>query len=215
MMWRGDLRALSARAVPSLAPQLEPIFPAMRRELPQGPLQLTCLGAKKSLNGNNSVAEAIYEVKGEAGWAILRVAVQSQDGQTSLTGIYVQRSAVPLRSQNTFSLNDAGVGGWLMLAAMVIAVAVTVAGLFLIWRSGKLARRWLWTIGALVGFTTFRLNWTTGAWSFQPISFQLFSISALKQPIFEPWVLAVSIPLVALIALLRGRGDESRGVNPS
>lgn len=97
-----------------------------------------------------------------------------------------------------------------MLLAMIAAVAVTIVALVRIWRSGLFERRWLWTIGALIGITSLRMNWSTGVVSFQPLMIVLFSAGAFKQPIFAPWVLSVGLPVVAIIALLR-RSPEVRG----
>lgn len=134
-------------------------------------------------------------------------------GRTSLTGIFVRRIPTDPQSLNGFSLQKAGLSHYLMIMIMFAAVVVTVAALFRIWRSGLFHRRWLWTIGALIGITTLRLDWTTGHLFFQPVSAQLFSVSAMKQPIYSPWVLAVSIPLVALIVLLRPNGTRQGDIS--
>lgn len=204
---KGDFASFSGRSESTLVLQLKPIFPAMRRELPQGPLRLTCLGATKSIAGQESLAEAIYEVEGSESWATIRSTIRVSNGQPRIAGIYVQKSTVSARSMNEFRFKDGKSGGWLMLGAMAGSLAVTIAALIKIWRSGLFSRRWLWTMGTLIGLTTLRLNWTTGAWSFQPIAFQLFSVSALKWPVFEPWVLGLSIPVFAIIALLRRKGS--------
>ena len=82
-----------------------------------------------------------------------------------------------------------------------------VAALLRIWRSGRFRRRWLWTIGALFGFGTFALNWTTGQFDFQPLTFNLLGIGFLKNPVFAPWILKFGIPVVAIVALIKYRAD--------
>jgi hypothetical protein len=122
-----------------------------------------------------------------------------------LAGLYVRRIAGEPRTLNRFTLQGAGAAKILMLFAMAAAVGVTLLALVRVWRSPLFDRRWLWTLGTFFGVMTLRLNWSTGHFYFQPISVQLFSASATKQPIYAPWILAVSVPLVALIALFRRR----------
>jgi hypothetical protein len=67
----------------------------------------------------------------------------------------------------------------------------------LFWKGLKL--RWLWLIAILIGVGTFSMNAASGAWSFNPLSFQLFGASALwSGSAFDPWVIGVSLPLGAL-----------------
>lgn len=162
------------------------------------------------LEGSQRQAHAVYQVHGRSGWALVEGTTQSVNGRTWLTGIYVQPTAGDPRRLNGFTLQRFGVAKGLMLLAMIAAVAVTIVALVRIWRSGLFERRWLWTIGALIGITSLRMNWSTGVVSFQPLMIVLFSAGAFKQPIFAPWVLSVGLPVVAIIALLR-RSPEVRG----
>ena len=196
---RGDAARLSSKVEPSIAAQIGDAMPAMQQALPRPPLELTPLNANVSLTGDVRVAEAVYQVKGKSGWALVEARMQTANGSSRLAGFFVQSVQTEPRRLNAFRLSDAGA------AAMLAAVAVTIAGVVRIWRSGLFARRWLWTLGALVGLTTLKMNWSTGEVAFHPVSFQIFSFSAFKQPLFEPWTLGVSLPLVALIALLKRR----------
>jgi hypothetical protein len=206
---RGDGPALAKKVPPELTAKIAPALPQMQRALPSGPLEISLDNMDwRSINGTRS-AHAVYQVHGQSGWALVEATTQSGGRTTTLTGIFVQKTATSPRELNGFSLARAGPSQWAIMATIVAAVAVTVAGLIRIWRSGLFGRRWLWTIGALIGVTTLKLNWSTGATLFQPISFQLFSVSVSKQPIYAPWILSVSLPLVALIALFRRRRPKS------
>jgi len=211
---RGDSTSLSNKVPPELAAKLAPVLGKMREQLPVSPLELSFLNANWTLSGGGRSTDAVYSVKGKSGWALVEANTQTSNGRTMLTAIYIQRTPADPEKVNSFSLREARPAGWAMLVAMAAALAITIAGIFRVWRSGQFRRRWLWTIGAVIGVTVLRMNWTTGEFSFQPIYFQLFSVGAAKQPIFAPWILAVSVPMVALIALFRRGKSVASGAEP-
>lgn len=200
---RDDVAALSKKLRPEMAGQIPSVFKQMRAQLPSQPLKLSLSDAKWNVVGSARTTEAVYIVEGRSGWALVDVVMESSDGRSIIAGMHVTKMATDPREATELNLADARASGWAMLAAMAIAIGVTITALIRIWRSGSFQRRWLWTIGALVGVTTLKMNWTSGEWAFQPLSVQFFSASALKQPVYSPWVLGVSLPLVALIALFR------------
>jgi hypothetical protein len=206
---RGDSASLAKKLPLELAPKIESAFGPMRQALPARPLELSLTNANWTTDGQTRSMKAVYQVKGASGWALVEASTVTAQGRTLLTGFYIQRTAGDPQQLNAFKLSSAGAGGLAMLAAMMAAVGITIAALIRIWRSGLFRHRWLWTIGALIGTTTLKMNWSTGAFDFQPISIQLFSASATKQPVFAPWVLGVSLPIIALIALFyRGGGRD-------
>jgi hypothetical protein len=202
----GEYARLATKVEPEIAAQLGNAAPAMQRALPARPLELSALNANVSVSGDTRVANAVYQAKGGTGWALIEATTQTRAGQTRLAGLYVQKVESEPRHLNEFRLMNAGVAAWAMLGGMIAAVAITIAALVRIWRSGLFGRRWLWTIGTLIGVTTLKMDWSTGEFAFQPVAFQIFSASALKQPVYAPWILGVSLPLVALIALIRREG---------
>jgi hypothetical protein len=205
---REDAVALSAKVPPELRPAIQANLPAMRRALPAPPHKLTAVYTNVDLIGDGRTAEALYQIEGSDGWATLDVTVRTSGGAKQLAGLYLEPMKGEPKRLHPFRLADGGAAGLAMVAAMVAAVAVTIAALVRIWRSGLFRRRWLWTIGALCGLTVLKLNWSTGELSFQPLAFQIFSASAVKSPIFAPWVLGVSVPVVALIALFKRTPKE-------
>lgn len=202
---RGDGPALAKKMPPELAPKVPGALPQMQQGMPKSPLEVSVLNVNWTNSGGARTAHAVYQVHGASGWALVDATTQTDAKSTLLTGIYVQQIKGSPFDQNRFTLAAAGPAQLSMIGAMIAVVGITLAGLVRIWRSGLFGRRWLWTIGAFIGVMTLKLNWSTGEYAFQPISFQLFSVSASKQPIYEPWILGVSIPLVAAIALFRGR----------
>ena len=207
----GDSAALARRMPPELSSKIPAAELAMNRAMPKPPLEITILNANWSITGPDRKATAVYQVRGQSGWALVEARTLTVRGRTSLTGIFVRPASSDAASLNRFSETKPGPTHLLMLLAMMAAVGVTVAALLRIWRTKLFKRRWLWTIGALIGVTTLRMNWSTGDFYFQPLFLQLFSAGAAKSPIYAPWTLSVGLPLIALIALLKHRGVTKDG----
>ena len=210
---QGNSQSLERRAAPQLVAKLRPAEAAMQAMMPGPPVQVDLVYANWSI-GRDRSAKAVYQVRGGNRWALVETASKTSGGITVLTGIYVQPLKDDPKRLNGFNLATAGISQWAVLLAAIAAFGTTIAALIHIWRSGLFERRWLWTIGSLFGVMLVRVNWTTGEVGFQPLSLQLFSASALKQPIFAPWIIGVSLPLVAIIALMKKRGpDEEPHLN--
>ncbi|HEX8839029.1 MAG TPA: hypothetical protein VF750_01015 [Sphingomicrobium sp.] len=211
---RGDRDGFSKKLAPQLGRNVAALFPQMHSALPRRPLAVSLINANWSVIGTERTAHAVYEVEGNPGWALVAVSSHSIGGRVWLTSFYVKSTPTSPKAVNPFSLAEAGYAQWGMIVAMLVALGITIAAVVRIWRSGLFRRRWLWTIGALIGVATVRLNWSSGAFAFQPLSFQLFSASATKVPIFAPWVLSVSLPVVALVALFVRREPDAERVGP-
>jgi len=205
---RGDEQSLARKMPPELSAKVLPVMGRMHALLPAPPLEVTLTNANWTTGQAARELHAVYRLHGGRRWVLVEATTETANGKTLLTGIYVTPTAGNPQELNGFSLANASLSRWAMLAAMVAAVAVTIAALVRIWRTDHFERQWLWTIGALVGIMSLKLNWSTGQFSFQPLSFQLFSAGAVKQPVYAPWVLSVAFPLFAIIALFR-RGDET------
>jgi hypothetical protein len=212
---RGDGDALAQRMQPALSQEVPSALPAMRKYLPAPPRKLEIAAVNVRILGDRRAVRTVYQVEGRSGWAIVEAIVSNEGAKPKLAGLHIQQSTTAPIEVNRVRLADAGLRQWSMLVALFAAVAVTIAGLIRIWRSGLFRRRWLWTLGAVLGMTTTRMNWTTGDVSFHPISFQIFSMSAFKMPIFAPWIIGVSNPVVALVALFRRQREEGPATEAS
>jgi hypothetical protein len=187
---------------PDARPQIEAVFSKMAAAYPGASAQPKLLQFTVRTQGNERQTVMQWGVENGRRNAVIDVTTYDDGKGDVITSFYVTPIDGPIQSFNSFKDGQAGAAGWAMIAAMAAALSATIAALVRIWRR-PFARRWLWTLGALVGVTALRLNWTTGEWSFQPIYFLFLSVAAVKTPVYAPWVLSVSLPLVALIALFR------------
>jgi hypothetical protein len=91
--------------------------------------------------------------------------------------------------------------------AAVLFTTVAVA-VFALWAAVMVARtpmprRWGWAAIALLGVGELALNWTTGEISASILAFPLPGASMTRSSLAGPWVVAVSFPVGAIIALLK------------
>ena len=131
------------------------------------------------------------------------VAIKNRNGVKTIVGFHVYPEALALERQNAFTLVGKPASAYIVLCAALVAALFTVYTLVLCIRTRLRGRRkWLWVLFIVIGFGKFAVNWTTGQWSFSPASVLLFSASAFA-PIYGPWTIVASVPLGAIVFLLR------------
>jgi hypothetical protein len=89
----------------------------------------------------------------------------------------------------------------------VLLAAVAVAA-FALWTAVVVARtpmpkRWGWAAIALLGVGQLAINWTTGETTATIFAVPLPGASMARNSLTGPWMIAVSFPVGAILALLR------------
>lgn len=92
---------------------------------------------------------------------------------------------------------------YLFLLAGLFLLVFTLATVVKCARS-DVKRKWLWMVFIMVGLGKIGITWPGGAttqatFRWEYFSLQLFSVSLVKIPIYNPWFLSVSIPLGAIL----------------
>lgn len=188
-----ELQRDLAEYLPKAAPLLRPV---------PGIFTVQTVGVF-SLNGNPPVKTFVLQGGAGSHWAVVRVVVRRSGDVAQVIGLNVTPfNSDPLRV-NDFALNRRGVVGWAWLLASLVSCCTCLLAVVLVWRGRWLRRRWLWTIGSLLGFGGFVLNWSTGAWGILPLNLSVFGAQANKAGPYAPWLLSFGIPIVAIIVIIR------------
>ena len=160
--------------------------------------------------GKNRVDESlVYHVKGRAHAALAFLNARTEDGATRLTGFRVRPAPLDLLDANTFRF-----GGKSALQYCVLAVAVAVPSFMLgtalaCIRSAR-RMKWLWLPLILIGVGRIGVPWIDGGRLFaRPLGVQFLGAGFIKYPVYEPWVIFVSIPLAAIWYWASGRSKRA------
>jgi hypothetical protein len=140
----------------------------------------------------------MYELWGHGAIALAEIEIQEDGTGRSVNGLQLQPIPKSLEATNGFMAN----AGPAQVAVLLVAIGLALfeIGTAIIVARTPMPRRWLWAVFALFGIGTFAMNWTTGGVSSNLFSFQLIG-SIQRVGLAGPWVIAVSFPLGAIVAL--------------
>jgi len=210
---------LRSRQIDQLANEAQP---ELRQQLPNyvkqvaptlalvaGPFKLQTVGSSHFSGG---LTTETFVIQGGSGnrWAIVRVVLQGSDNSLKLAGLKV----IPFDSDpsklDDFEIGRRGIVGYLWLLMMVASISTCLFATYLIWRRPWLNRRWLWTLGSLFGFAGIHLNWSTGQWAIVLWNVSLLGAGTSKMGVYAPWILKFSIPVIAIVVIVRWFRYERR-----
>jgi len=188
---------------PSLTgPSLNQTLSNMAGMFPPGePTSVTLVGAQSFKTPDSSMVNLTFEYGFAGKWLVTNVALKKQGGNTTIVGFHVYPQTKSLEAQSKFTLKDKSPLQYAVLALIIVAPLVTLWSLVSCLRTKLKGRKWLWVLFIILGVGRLAINWTTGAWGFNPFYIQLFSASAFA-PFYGPWTLGVSLPLGAIVFLL-------------
>jgi hypothetical protein len=175
------------------------------------------LDSAKLMNGQlNSAGGStrrvlLYELWGHGAIALAQIEILEDGTGRSINGLEIQPMAKSLAATNAFLSNM----GPAQLAVLLLAVGLAlfeIATAVIVART-PMPRRWLWAVFALFGVGTFAMNWTTGAVSSNLLYIELLG-SIQRDGLAGPWLISVSFPLGAIVALRKRSQALATSANP-
>jgi hypothetical protein len=145
-----------------------------------------------------------YQIHFPDSWVVGNVYLERKSDSIHILSSRFQPIADSLEVLNRFSLRGKQPFQYVVLAACIIIPLFILYTLVVCIRS-RVRRKWLWIIFILIGFFQLRVDWTSGRFDLQPLSFALFGASALRASPYAPWVLGCAVPIGAIIFLARRR----------
>ena len=177
--------------------QVEPILARA-----QGPFAIKTVSVVEQSGGPVTKTFTLQAGSGSR-WALAELVFRGAAGSSQLEGFHAWAANSDPSKLNDFSIDERGLVGFLWLFAMCTSVVLCVVAVVLIWRRPWLSRRWLWTLGSVLGLGSFGLNWSTGAWAVRFVYVMLLGAGATKAGPFAPWVLTFGFPVVAIVVIVR------------
>jgi hypothetical protein len=186
-----------------VTPETRDMLSRMAQMIPaQQPKSIKVVGLNVFSGPNVSTVNITFQYEYQSKWLLINVATQKKGNVTSIIGFNVSELTDSLENINRFKLTDKT-----MLQYTVLVLAITVPifciyALVMCIRTRMERRKWLWVLFVLFGVAKLSVNWTTGEWAINLLSINLLGVSALA-PAYGPWIISVSLPLGAIIFLLR------------
>ncbi|MGH9806787.1 MAG: hypothetical protein ACRD9W_05925 [Terriglobia bacterium] len=110
-----------------------------------------------------------------------------------------------LQHMNRFTLDGKSLINFIVLGLAVLVPSFIVFSVIACIRTPIPRRKWLWIVFILLGLGQFGLNWTTGETEIRAFAFQVLGASVTWVGPYAPMMLAVSIPVGAIVFWLRRR----------
>jgi hypothetical protein len=173
----------------------------------QEPKSIKFLGVNAhGANGQYSDYEINYtfEYQFPSKWLLINVVLHKNNGVSTIIGLHVNSLSDSLENLNRFTLAGKNFFQYAIFALAVLIPIFILYALVLCIRTKMKKRKWLWIIFIILGLGQFTVNWTTGEWHFVPLSFAFFGVAAAA-PMYMTWFISISLPLGAIIFLIRRR----------
>jgi hypothetical protein len=168
----------------------------------QEPLSVKVVGAQQFHSQDIYKINLSFECQFPTNWFLINVALQRKDGVSTIYGLHVRPLSDSLENYNKFTLTGKSLFQYAIFVFSIWIPIFTLYVLVLCIRTKMKKRKWLWIIFILFGVGKITINWTTGQWQIGLLQFQLLGAGTFAPP-YGAWLIAVSIPLGAIIFLLR------------
>ena len=155
-----------------------------------------------------------YEVELTSGWLAGTVVIVDEGNTRGITTARFHRNPAALEYLTRFTFQGKQPIHFAFFFFSIIIPIFCIVALTSCVRT-KMKHKWIWVIFILLGFVTFRLDWTTGQLDWQLLSFQLLGASAFKMGIAAPWIINVALPIGAIVFLLKRKQLALNTVNTS
>lgn len=202
----GRLESVKANLEPQLYTQTDEIEPQIQPGLPKE-ANYTLVTVNVQTNTANGVSKTLkalnYEFGAGTKWTVFQIVLSDASGRTLVIGWHALPSDHQPTAGGDFTLAGKSALHYAWLVAMALSTITIVFTLIVVGRSKGVKRRWLWAIGSALGLGQFTLNWSTGALMVRPLGFFVLGSAVFKASPFDPWMLSFSLPIVAVIFLLR------------
>jgi hypothetical protein len=189
---------LKTEQLPSQLEQIAQFFPA------SPPTNIELVGSQTFKTGDKWQANITFQYEFPSSWLIANINLERiGDGDLIVNGVNVNPIQDSLANMNKFTLKGKSPLHFVFLVLAIFIPVFMVATFIFCLRTPIRKRKWLWAIFILVGFVQFSLNWTNGAYSIKPFSFQLLGAGFMSAGKYAPWIMSISLPLGAIFFWMR------------
>jgi hypothetical protein len=144
-----------------------------------------------------------YELQYPGKWALFSIRFAKVNNEFIMEGYNISPLKDSLENMNKFSFKGKGIIHYLFLLFMIAEVLFIIYVLTLCIKT-RMKKKVLWFLFILCGVVSISLNWSEGVVNIQPLSIQfILGVSFFKQGPYAPWILTFTIPLGAILFLIK------------
>jgi len=170
-----------------------------------------------SIQDNDSketiIKEATIQYQFKSNWYLENLAYAQRGNAMQLLNYSFNKLPNSLQKINEVVLSETSVLQYFALATTIMIFMIIIFALFKCIIATNLKRKWLWIIFILVGFFQFNFNWTTQAFTINPLFFQVLGAGFYRASRYTPLMLSFSIPLGAIMFLIKSLYSRIRAHN--
>lgn len=163
---------------------------------------------------NTSIHNLTLEYEYEQKWLLADVSINRGNAHTTIASFRVTPIANSLESTNSFSFAQKSIFHYIILGLAIVGPIFCVYVLIVCLRTKSQRLKWLWAVFILFGVGRLAINWTTGEMALTPFAVHIPCASATEVPAYGPWVVSISLPLGAVIFLLKKIGNLESQESP-
>lgn len=206
---------IDSAADPSVrGPKLYAALLKMTEAMPEErPTSTKMVGAQVRTDKDGTRTDIVYEYEFSGKWVLANVALLRKPGSVSLVGLSVRATPESLEEHHKLRLAGKSATHYAVFAMAILFPLLTLYAFVTCLTTTLSGRKWPWVVFILFGIGNFAINWTTGETQFSLLTIRLFSAS-IAAVAFGPWILSVSLPLGALVFLLRKKALTAPATSP-
>jgi hypothetical protein len=142
---------------------------------------------------------------------IAEVLIRTTGSTKTIAGLHVLPTSRSFEEINEFTLAEKGTSQYAGLLIAMAAAGFTLYVFVLCIRTRMGKEKWLWLILILIGLFRLTVNWTTGAWTFSPLTIQAPVVMAGCSP-YGACTIQIVVPVgaIAFMLLRKRRPAEDR-----
>jgi hypothetical protein len=200
---------LRAAADPSIFDQMAALFPST----PPRSVAVVSLRTLRSVTPSDEAVRRVnvsLQYEFEDKWLLANVVWrETASDDKAIEGMHVQPLAKSLQEINSFQWQGKRIANYVVLVLAIALPLFSMATLIVCIRTPlPRKRKILWCLGILIGVGQIGVNWTSGAIFINPLYIQFVSAGWLRAGPFAPHLISISVPLFAMLFLLRRHQGE-------
>jgi len=180
---------------------------AVARLVPtEAPIQMKTIGAFSKYGTDGTSYTLTFEYRYPESWVVYSMVLVEKDGKTWLYRMDVRPVSQSMEQGNEFSFANKSLLHYAVLAWAIANPLFMLTTAVFCARTLKTRRKWLGVLFILLSFGSVSLNWSTGEWAFNPLTFNLLGAGFWKAGPAAPLIFMVGFPLGAILFWLHKAG---------